>query len=268
MNAVQTQADVVVQKSIKEGFGLTVTEALWKAHPTVAGNVGGIPLQIVNGETGFLVNSAEEYTQHCIQLLEDREEARAMARRGKQRVRHNFPDPPPAARLARDLHEALGELTSWAVPPAPLILVSNRGPVTFARRPNRGAGAPARGRRPRDGADGPDRALARAVDLGRDLGGRRGGRRQGRRRRLRASGPRRRHPRPLRDDRPRDLPRLLQRGRQPDAVVHPALPLGPRRRARPAPRGEGRLGERLSRPPTPPSPRRSTRSWRTTPTGS
>jgi trehalose synthase len=98
VNAFQTQADVVVQKSIKEGFGLTVTEALWKARPTVAGNVGGIPLQIVDGETGFLVNSAEETAERCIQFLEDREEARAMARRGKQHVRHDFLTP----RLLRD----------------------------------------------------------------------------------------------------------------------------------------------------------------------
>ena len=98
VNAFQTHADVVVQKSIKEGFGLTVTEALWKARPTVAGNVGGIPLQIVDGETGFLVNSPEETAQRCIQLMEDREEARAMARRGKQHVRHDFLTP----RLLRD----------------------------------------------------------------------------------------------------------------------------------------------------------------------
>jgi trehalose synthase len=98
VNAFQTQADVVVQKSIKEGFGLTVTEALWKARPTVAANVGGIPLQIVDGETGFLVNSPEETAQRTIELLEDREEGRAMARRGKQHVRHDFLTP----RLLRD----------------------------------------------------------------------------------------------------------------------------------------------------------------------
>ena len=51
---------MVLQKSIREGFGLTVSEALWKARPTVAGNVGGIPLQIQDGVTGFLVNSPEE----------------------------------------------------------------------------------------------------------------------------------------------------------------------------------------------------------------
>ena len=98
VNAFQTHADVVVQKSIKEGFGLTVTEALWKARPTVAGNVGGIPLQIADGQTGFLVSSAEETAERSIQILSDPETARAMARRGKQHVRHDFLTP----RLLRD----------------------------------------------------------------------------------------------------------------------------------------------------------------------
>ena len=53
VNAFQSQSDVVLQKSIREGFGLTVTEALWKGRPTIAGNVGGIPLQIKDGETGL-----------------------------------------------------------------------------------------------------------------------------------------------------------------------------------------------------------------------
>jgi trehalose synthase len=98
VNAFQTHANVVVQKSIREGFGLTVTEALWKARPTVAGNVGGIPLQIVDGETGYLVNSAEECARRCLEILENPERARAMARRGKQHVRHDFLIP----RLLRD----------------------------------------------------------------------------------------------------------------------------------------------------------------------
>ena len=60
VNAFQSQSDVCLQKSIREGFGLTVTEALWKGRPTVAGNVGGIPLQIEDGESGFLVDSPSE----------------------------------------------------------------------------------------------------------------------------------------------------------------------------------------------------------------
>ena len=59
VNAFQSQSDVCLQKSIREGFGLTVTEALWKGRPTIGGNVGGIPLQIEDGETGFLVDSPE-----------------------------------------------------------------------------------------------------------------------------------------------------------------------------------------------------------------
>jgi trehalose synthase len=98
VNAFQTHANVVVQKSIREGFGLTVTEALWKARPTVAGNVGGIPLQIVDGQTGFLVDSAEACAERSIELMSDPETARAMARRGKQHVRHDFLTP----RLLRD----------------------------------------------------------------------------------------------------------------------------------------------------------------------
>ncbi len=89
---------MVLQKSIREGFGLTVTEALWKGRPTVAGNVGGIPLQIADGETGYLVDSVEQCAQRCLQMIEDPETAKAMARRGKQHVRHAFLTP----RLLRD----------------------------------------------------------------------------------------------------------------------------------------------------------------------
>ena len=98
VNAFQTHADVVVQKSVREGFGLTVTEALWKSRPTVAGNVGGIPLQIVDGETGYLVSSVEECADRCLRIMKDPETAAAMARRGKQHVRHDFLTP----RLLRD----------------------------------------------------------------------------------------------------------------------------------------------------------------------
>jgi trehalose synthase len=98
VNAFQTQAAVVLQKSIREGFGLTVTEALWKARPTIAGNVGGIPLQVVDGETGWLVNSPEECADRIMRVMSDPEGARAMARRGKQHVRHDFLTP----RLLRD----------------------------------------------------------------------------------------------------------------------------------------------------------------------
>ena len=98
VNAFQSQSDVCLQKSIREGFGLTVTEALWKGRPTVAGNVGGIPLQIKDGETGFLVDSPEECAQRCIEILEDPELGKRLGRAGKEHARKQFLSP----RLLRD----------------------------------------------------------------------------------------------------------------------------------------------------------------------
>jgi trehalose synthase len=98
VNAFQSQSDVVVQKSIREGFGLTVTEALWKGRPTVAGKVGGIPLQIDDGESGFLVSSPEETAQRCIEILADPELGRRLGKAGKEHARRNFLTP----RLLRD----------------------------------------------------------------------------------------------------------------------------------------------------------------------
>jgi trehalose synthase len=98
VNAFQSQSDVVVQKSIREGFGLTVTEALWKARPTVAGKVGGIPIQIDDGESGFLVSTPEETAQRCIEVLSDPELGRRLGKAGKEHVRTRFLTP----RLLRD----------------------------------------------------------------------------------------------------------------------------------------------------------------------
>jgi trehalose synthase len=93
VNAFQSQSDVIVQKSIREGFGLTVTEALWKGRPTVAGNVGGIPLQIVDGEDGYLVDTPEEAAKRCIEVLTDPELGRRLGRAGKERTRERFLTP-------------------------------------------------------------------------------------------------------------------------------------------------------------------------------
>ncbi len=90
VNAFQRSARVVIQKSVREGFGLVVSEALWKGRPVVAGNVGGIPLQIVNGETGFLVSSAKECVEKLLFLLHHREEADRMGVTGIEFVRDNF----------------------------------------------------------------------------------------------------------------------------------------------------------------------------------
>ena len=98
VNAFQSQSDIVVQKSTREGFGLTVSEALWKGRPTVAGNVGGIPLQIENGVSGFLVSSAEETAESCLKILDDPELGKRLGRAGKEYVRTHFLMP----RLLRD----------------------------------------------------------------------------------------------------------------------------------------------------------------------
>ena len=98
VNAFQVQADVVVQKSTREGFGLTVSEALWKARPTVAGAVGGIVVQIQDGVHGRLVTSPEECAAACLEALADPTAARRRALAGKEHVRRHFLMP----RLLRD----------------------------------------------------------------------------------------------------------------------------------------------------------------------
>jgi trehalose synthase len=108
VNAFQSQSDVCLQKSIREGFGLTVTEALWKARPTVAGNVGGIPLQIENGVDGFLVNSPAECAQRCLEFLRDPELGKRLGRTGKEHARREFLSP----RLLRDWLALLADVES------------------------------------------------------------------------------------------------------------------------------------------------------------
>jgi len=98
VNAFQSQAEAVIQKSTREGFGLTVSEALWKGVPVIGGNVGGIPLQIHEGETGFLVDSVEACAEKALYLLRNPEQRRLMGQRGREEVRRNF----LVTRLLRD----------------------------------------------------------------------------------------------------------------------------------------------------------------------
>ncbi|MGH2588598.1 MAG: glycosyltransferase, partial [Dehalococcoidia bacterium] len=90
VNAFQRCADVVVQKSVREGFGLVVSEALWKGRPVVAGNVGGIPLQILYGKTGYLVNTTLECINRVHYLLENPSAADRMGALGREHVREHF----------------------------------------------------------------------------------------------------------------------------------------------------------------------------------
>ena len=93
VNALQRHATVVVQKSLEEGFGLTVAEAMWKARPVVASAVGGIQDQIANGETGILLDDPrdlEKFGDAVVRLLEDHELARRLGSNAREHVRHHF----------------------------------------------------------------------------------------------------------------------------------------------------------------------------------
>ena len=90
INALVRGSTVVLQKSIKEGFGLTVSEALWKRKPVIGGAVGGIKLQIINGVTGFLVHSPEGAAKRLAQLLSDPEYGRRLGENGHLHVKQNF----------------------------------------------------------------------------------------------------------------------------------------------------------------------------------
>jgi trehalose synthase len=90
VNAFQQISNIILQKSIREGFGLTVTEALWKKTPVIGGNVGGIKLQIENGINGFLVNSIEETTEKILYLLKNPKISEEMGRKGHEKVKKEF----------------------------------------------------------------------------------------------------------------------------------------------------------------------------------
>src|SRR2546425_5242048 len=90
VNAFQRASTVVVQKSLREGFGLVVSEAMWKEVPVIGGNVGGIRLQIEDGVSGFLVDSVEECAERMVRLLKDGSLRSQLGRAGRERVRDRF----------------------------------------------------------------------------------------------------------------------------------------------------------------------------------
>ena len=90
INAFQRGSDIVLQKSLREGFALTVSEALWKTRPVIGGAVGGIPAQIIDGHTGLLVHSVEGASLAIRSFLNHRELAREMGSNGRQRVKDEF----------------------------------------------------------------------------------------------------------------------------------------------------------------------------------
>jgi len=90
VNALQRRSAVVLQKSIREGFGLTVTEAMWKGTAVIGGNVGGIRHQIEDGADGYLVDSVEEAAERLVRLLKDERLRRTMGEKAKEKVRDRF----------------------------------------------------------------------------------------------------------------------------------------------------------------------------------
>jgi trehalose synthase len=90
INALVRASTVAIQKSIREGFGLTVSEAMWKRKPVIGGAVGGIKLQVIDGVTGFLVHSPEGCANAIVQLLQDRKLRERMGDNGHEHVRQNF----------------------------------------------------------------------------------------------------------------------------------------------------------------------------------
>ena len=90
INAFQRASTAIMQKSLKEGFGLVVSEGLWKGKPVVGGATGGIPLQILDGVTGYLVNSVGDAAQRLAGLIKNPELAQRLGENGKEHVRNNF----------------------------------------------------------------------------------------------------------------------------------------------------------------------------------
>jgi trehalose synthase len=90
VNALQRRAAVVLQKSIREGFGLTVAEAMWKGTPVIGGNVGGICYQIEDGVNGFLIASVEEAAERIVRLIKDEKLRERLGQKAKETVRQKF----------------------------------------------------------------------------------------------------------------------------------------------------------------------------------
>jgi len=90
VNALQRHAAVVIQKSLREGFGLTVTEAMWKGAAVIGGNVGGISYQIEDGVNGFLVSTIEEAADRIVRLIRDKDLRSSLGKTAHEQVRENF----------------------------------------------------------------------------------------------------------------------------------------------------------------------------------
>lgn len=133
VNAFQRLSDVVIQKSIREGFGLVVSETLWKRTPIVAGRAGGIPLQVRGGVGGFLVDSVEECAAKTLWALQHPEEAKEYGVKGHELVRERF----LLTRLIADELRLYGSLLGRRLPYEPVaqagLVGEERDPVCGMR---------------------------------------------------------------------------------------------------------------------------------------
>jgi trehalose synthase len=125
VNAFQALSKVVIQKSLREGFGLVVAEALWKGTPVVAGSAGGIPLQMADDTGGLLVDSVEACAGAIVSLLRDEPRARALGASGRERVRRHFLTP----RLVLDELSLMRRLAAGATAGRAFEWLSQRDPV-------------------------------------------------------------------------------------------------------------------------------------------
>jgi trehalose synthase len=106
VNAFQTASEIVLQKSVREGFGLTVAEAMWKGNPVIGGNCGGIRVQIEDGKNGFLVSTPEECARRVVELIRDEPLRKRMGPAGRETVRRSYLIP----RLLRDYLSLIEEV--------------------------------------------------------------------------------------------------------------------------------------------------------------
>src|SRR5262245_26426142 len=125
VNAFQSLSRLVIQKSLREGFGLVVSEALWKGTPVVAGRTGGIPLQMADGTGGVLVDNVEECARALIDLLQHPSRAASLGATGKERVRAHFLIP----RLVLDELSLMKRLEAGALRGQAFEWVSHRDPI-------------------------------------------------------------------------------------------------------------------------------------------
>ena len=125
VNAFQVASNVVIQKSIREGFGLTVTEAMWKGKPVIGGNVGGIRIQIENGVTGFLVDSPQECADRIVQLIRDPALSSRLGMAARDSVRERFLLPRLTLDYLRTVKEGLRGPEGNAAPQSVLVNGTN-----------------------------------------------------------------------------------------------------------------------------------------------